>query len=503
MPNDHTNLPAPPEAPQPDPDQRRRLLTRLASSVMLYGTGMLPLAACGGGGGSEASAETATSANGTGTTPVPAAHSASPAPAATPSPSPSPSPTAPSPSPAPAPAPSYGSTGRRPADSARLLGMNIGAKNYYEAAYQEALARLDIVVLGFYPGWRGDRAGEVIRQAVQAIKSHNPKVLVGQYTILNESANTTTSTEHAVIDKLNAENWWLRNAAGQLVQWTSQYGAYDINFTDYTRADSQGNRFPEWYAQWAHQHYFEPVPEFDFRYFDNVMQKPLVARADWKLTGTDQANTDPAVATAYRRGELATMRKARELAPAHKFQMANIENADDADYSGQWSAAFLEGLIGKSWSIETWAGWEAMMRRYKTVYDNLTGARVVGFNAWGAQGDYRALRYGLASALMGNGYYSHTLNELGYSTVPWFDEYEVPLGAAVDPWPTAAWQNGVWKRRYQKALVLVNPNADARTVDVGEGWQRFRGQQAPSINSGTPARSLTLGPKDGLILVPR
>ena len=399
--------------------------------------------------------------------------------------------------------PAYGQTGKRPTDGAKLLGMNIGAKNYYDPAYQAELAKLDIVVLGFFPSWRGDKGGEVIREAVRAIKSHNPTVLVGQYTVLSEHTDDkAVSTQDEVIDKLNAENWWLRNAAGEKVQWTTEYGAWDINFTDYSEPDAAGLRYPEWYARWAHNRFFKPVPEFDFRYFDNVLSQSFVQEADWKGTNTNQRNSDADVAAAFRRGEMATINAARTLAPWHKFQLTNINSNSEPEYKGHLNAAYLEALIGKSWSIETWAGWEAVMQKYKTTYDNLAAPKVLGFNAWGARGDYRAFRYGLASALMGDGYYSHTVNETGYSTVPWFDEYEVPLGEAVDAWPTAAWQNGVWKRRYQKALVLVNPGSTSRTVDVGPGWRRFIGRQAPDVNSGAESRLIELPPKDGLILVP-
>lgn len=402
----------------------------------------------------------------------------------------------------PTPPQAYGHTGQRPPDGAKLMGMNIGAKNYFEPAYQAALAKLDIVVLGFYAGWRGDRQGEVIRDAVRAIKSHNARVLVGQYTILSEhSDNKAVSSQDEVIDKIDAEGWWLRNAAGQKVRWTAEYAAWDINFTDFSRPDANGQRYPQWYADWVHARFFAPVPEFDFRYFDNFLSRPLVQRADWKGSGVDQHNTDADIASAYRRGQMATVAAARRLAPAHSFQLVNIDVNSSPEYAGQLNAAYLEALIGKSWSLETWAGWEAAMNRYRTVYNHLAQPKILGFNAWGARGDLRAFRYGLTSALMGDGYFSYTLNETEYSTVPWFDEYEVPLGAAVDPWPSAAWQNGVWRRTYQKAMVLVNPTDTPRTVDVGAGWRRFSGLQAPEVNSGAVARMVEVPSKDGLILV--
>src|SRR5687767_7963764 len=39
----------------------------------------------------------------------------------------------------------------------KLMGMNIGAKNYDNPKYNADLSRLDIAILGFHPGWRGDR----------------------------------------------------------------------------------------------------------------------------------------------------------------------------------------------------------------------------------------------------------------------------------------------------------------------------------------------------------
>jgi hypothetical protein len=60
----------------------------------------------------------------------------------------------------------------------RLMGMNIGAKNYDDADYQKELSRLDVVILGFYKGWRPSgyapsatlamrKAGDALRGVVE------------------------------------------------------------------------------------------------------------------------------------------------------------------------------------------------------------------------------------------------------------------------------------------------------------------------------------------------
>ncbi len=120
---------------------------------------------------------------------------------------------------------------------------------------------------------------------------------------------------------------------------------------------------------------------------------------------------------------------------------------------------------------------------------------------WGEVNDYRFFRYAFASCRLGDAHFNFTDNAAGYTSVPWFDEYEVSFGAPLDPPTLQPWSNGVHRRRYQNAMVLVNPNADARTVTLEPGWRRVLARQDPVANDGTPVGQLTLGPREGLVLV--
>src|SRR4051794_22028782 len=137
----------------------------------------------------------------------------------------------------------------------RLMGMNIGAKHYQDPAYQKELARLDVVMLGFFKGWTPSDDGSAdstaaIRKAVQAIKARNPKILVGQYTVLNEARDDDKDLANKDLrDKLDASKWWLQNAAGRKVQWTTDFRTWEINFTSWTKPDAAGQRWPEWLAE--------------------------------------------------------------------------------------------------------------------------------------------------------------------------------------------------------------------------------------------------------------
>lgn len=73
-------------------------------------------------------------------------------------------------------------------DYPRFMGMVIGNKAYDNWTLQQQISRMDVAILGFYPGWKsgysyGGYTG--IRAAVKALKAKNPNLLVGQYTVLN------------------------------------------------------------------------------------------------------------------------------------------------------------------------------------------------------------------------------------------------------------------------------------------------------------------------------
>src|SRR4029079_19054824 len=68
----------------------------------------------------------------------------------------------------------------------RLAGMLIGnPKNYDDPAYQARVAPLDLAILGMYNGWAGDGDSSPA-EAVAAIKALNPRILLGNYTVMTE-----------------------------------------------------------------------------------------------------------------------------------------------------------------------------------------------------------------------------------------------------------------------------------------------------------------------------
>ena len=385
----------------------------------------------------------------------------------------------------------------------RLMGMNIGEKNYDDRAYQKELARLDIVILGFYRGWRpagyAPTATLAMRKVVQALKAQNPKILVGQYTMLSEAGDDREDIATLDLrDKLNANHWWLLNAAGKKVQWTRDYLAWDTNFTAWTRPDAVGRRWPQWLAERNYSVFFRDIPEFDIVFLDGV-GAPRVT-ADWNLDGVNDDRNDPRILAAHYAGHVAEWKRLHELAP----KLLLVGNTDNdlasPELRGRLDGGFLEGLMGPGWSLEVRNGWNAMMERYRAVLRNTRAPRIVGFNVQGNPADYRFFRYAYASCLLADGYFSFTDAARGYSSVPWFDEYDFKLGTALAGAPLAPWSQDVWRRDFQNGVVLVNPADAPRTVRLGPGLLRIVGKQDPATNNGSAAVAVTLAPKDGIVL---
>ena len=382
----------------------------------------------------------------------------------------------------------------------RVCGMCIGNKNYMDSAYLSQMARVGMNVIGVYPGWSGDVGGSSFRRLIAAVKAKNPDCKIGQYTVITETKDDTSTgyTNRDIPLKVSAAKWWLRNAAGTRVQWTSQYDAFDIDFTEWAPRDSAGDRFPQWYAKRAHSKYTSLAP-FDFIYSDNAMRWSRAPKANWRRDGVDRSGQDPDVQAAWRRGQAAYWNAMRNI--SGKPVMGNADNdLGFPEYAEQLDYAFIEGAIGKSWSFTTW---QLMWNRYVGQMKNLKNPKGAILNAFGTKTDYAKMRYGLATVLLGDGMFCYTDSVVHYSSVPWFDEYDIDPGApkyAVGPSEPLPGTT-IWRRTYDNIAAYVNTGGASSTVTVPAGWRKFKGTQDPVTNNGQPVTSMSMPPKSGIILV--
>jgi hypothetical protein len=116
----------------------------------------------------------------------------------------------------------------------------------------------------------------------------------------------------------------------------------------------------------------------------------------------------------------------------------------------------------------------------------------------------------MASAALEDGYYAYS--PAGYPDDVLFSFDELGgnsggppvgyLGYPTQPPPTAAWQSGVWRRDFDKGIVLVNPKGNgAKTVTLGGTFKHLVGAQNAALNDGSSVTSVTLADRDGLVLM--
>jgi hypothetical protein len=177
-------------------------------------------------------------------------------------------------------------------------------------------------------------------------------------------------------------------------------------------------------------------------------------------------------------------------------------------------------MIGYSWSIETWSGFENMKKCYQIQmglynqpkyavfgYQTTGGYPVTGWSSANWQ-DYR-YAFACCQVLGDAGLYASALGfEYDPSSLIWADECDNAgagikfLGTATTGPQDAAWSQGVYRRDFANGIVLVNPKGNgAKTVDLGGTFKKINGTQCPSVNSGATVTSVTLQDRDGLVLL--
>jgi hypothetical protein len=360
-----------------------------------------------------------------------------------------------------------------------------------------------------WPGWERNR-DVTIEQVARNIKAINPSSKVFLYHISMEKDDDSLAWK-PVRDKVDQMKWWAYPNATLGGRVLSSFGVREdkevhvINTTLFTPKDSGGYQYWEWDARWVVQQQYKPNPSIAGFYEDNVFWKPRVD-ADWNRDGKIEAKDSASAAAWLRQGYRKRFELLRQLMPG-KLQIGNVadwghKNAVLTDLDQTLNGGIMEGLLGVSYSPEQWHSWGEMMRWYRKTMAALAPPKLGMFHQFGTPGDYQAMRYGLASCLMDDGYYTFTDKNVGYHGVVWFDEFDAKLGQAIKPPATAAWQKGVFRRDFERGIALVNPRGNGPVeVVLEEDFRRIDGKQAPGVNNGERTRKVQLKDRDGIILL--
>jgi hypothetical protein len=405
----------------------------------------------------------------------------------------------------------------------RLGGYQIGStpfNGYSDPEYQEAMAKLDLVILGSTQLFANDAAA--------AIRRLNQDVILVKYTSLQSVSSTFGGYWEVKRNKVSAEkgpnqtnahDWWARDFEGNNVSnWPNNW---TVNITRWAQRDANGDRFPEWAAKLDHE-WWVRHEQWDGVYEDAVYWQPRTpssgASVDW--SGGQETNSD-VIKSEFRLGHQAYWNEMRRLAPG-KFIIVNHDwyRSENSNALGRWAlpeydnqvdGGLLE-LVMRSSDLEgrPRTGWNTVMTYYRRSMSYFRDPDLTMFVVQGEPDNYRFFRYAFATCLLDDGYFDYApIGNIQYGTVEWFDEFDLAgtagtdwLGRALDAPPTSAWQSGVWRRDFEGGVAIANPRGNGiQTITVEEGFKRITGRQDSTVNNGQPADRITLQDGDGIILV--
>jgi hypothetical protein len=405
------------------------------------------------------------------------------------------------------------------------------------------IAKHHVAILATHRTWR--LGGYDMATLPAHIKSYNSNVKLFKYLNANQfEKNGGTTNLDWIRKKLYDESggggngdWWKRTTSGGHIA-GSESNKLQVNVTLQTKADGSGLQWPQWFARywnaapsdtgsWVAPSGYNKGRGLKEGAWDGVFQDDQYISTGRFAPSNADLNSDKLNDLPHEErtrnwvveGHIAVVDEWKKLQPSRLVlgQYAALASASEPDPSplaGVHDGGLIQDITRKDGQA---GGWPIMMKAYRRGLSLASSPKIVIFHNKiedllhdnSDMNVYQANRYGLTSALMDNGYYAvmapgqirpefdeffggkdHSVAKLGY------------LGYPKGGPQTAPWSQGVYRREFDKGLVLVNPKGNGtRTVNVGSGWRRIDGAQDRNVNNGQSASSVTLREQDGIILI--
>lgn len=153
--------------------------------------------------------------------------------------------------------------------------------------------------------------------------------------------------------------------------------------------------------------------------------------------------------------------------------------------------------------------WTKSMQSYTISINSQKSPKLTTLNSFSKNSaDYQKVRFGLASSLMSDGYYSFDFDVTDHGQTWWYDEYDVDLGAPEGVAynllnkSSKDWQAGLWRRDFENGIAVVNSTNKTQAYSFNkENYEQIAGTQDVGVNGGNKTNWVKLAPNDGIILL--
>ena len=239
---------------------------------------------------------------------------------------------------------------------------------------------------------------------------------------------------------------------------------------------------------------------WDGLFFDNVWATADGVNKSIDIDGDGKADSTTKINSFWKLSQADFFQKLRKRIGSSYILIGNGDGNFSQSLNGRMFESFPEYWEG---------GWTGSMKRYQSAGKSFSpNALIINSDSdnTGNTADYRAMRFGLASALMQNGYYSFDYGPNLREQFWWYDEYDVNLGRPVGAMKNLLSANqaiaaGLWQREFENGLVLVNSTNKSQTAIFDKKYQRISGYQDPKTNSGEIISQVAIPAQDGIILL--
>lgn len=377
---------------------------------------------------------------------------------------------------------------------------NYFLKTPISASEMQELAKWDLVILGM-------QIQDTNPEIFSTLRALNPKIKIIAYLSTMEfpeqnyvNLESANGPWHKMRAQVN-QNWYLKDGSGNIHSiWP---GNNSFNLTKFC-PEVNGQKFNTWLPQFVKNTLID-TGNWDGVFFDNALESIKDTNNGKVDINNDGVIDDKNFADSnWREGVLTMLAETRRILGNDKIIMVN---------SSSYAQDYINGRLYETWPHSWLGGWAGSMRDYQNLENQIKYSPTVvvlnpNTNNTGKQNDFQKVRFGLGSALMGGGYFAFDFGTNDHSQLWWYDEYDVNLGA---PWGAAKnvlnngairYENGVWRRDFEKGVVIVNATTQTQKIDLTDAvYEKIRGQQDPSTNSGQIVKQVTLAPNDGIFLL--
>lgn len=352
------------------------------------------------------------------------------------------------------------------------------------------LAKWDVVFLDMEVAQRTPNAIRLMRQL-------NPTIKILAYITASEiradaASLGSVSPLRARLASRIAPEWYLTDSAGS--KRTFWAGTWILNVSNRAPVVS-GKRWQDALPEFVRDDVYSSGL-WDGVVFDNAWENiSYFAGTNVDLNRDGRAEAVADADAAWREGLRAIFAKTRALLPAGALVTEN---------DGPLYASSVHGLLYENFPRN---GWKQTLEKVASANVTTLPPKIVVVNSntanTGRRDDFKKFRFGLASALLHDAYYSFDYGDQDHGQAWSYDEYGAVLGKAL-PGPVRVDSGagaGVWRRDYEQGVVVVNAASEAKTIRFRGDVERLRGTQDPTVNSGAIASDVTLGREEGIILL--